>query len=110
MFSNLIGRVPNKLWFVESFESCWPRQQSKAIKDQIVELDNTVISIWDNSLVNIFHVYSDLYLYSFPYIWYPIKEMSKYSKLFSPLFSSLDLKIFFLIIREYSVKSVLNST
>ena len=78
MFFNLIGRVPNKLWFVESFESCWPRQQSKAIKDQIVELDNTVISIWDNSLVNIFHVYSDLYLYSFPYIWYPIKEMSRF--------------------------------
>ena len=45
------------------------------------QVENHGISIWDNSLVKIFHVYSDLYLYSFPYIWYPIKEMSKYSRI-----------------------------
>ena len=38
-------------------------------------LDNMVviISIWDNSVVKIFHVYFEFYIYMFPSVWFPIK-------------------------------------
>ena len=62
---------------------------SLAVLDIIV----VIISIWDNSLIKIFHVYSELYLNSFPYIWYPIKEMSK---LFLQKYFPLSSKIIWL--------------
>ena len=35
-----------------------------------------LISIWDNTVIKIFHIYSELYIKIFPYIWFPIKEMT----------------------------------
>ena len=44
-----------------------------ALLDIIVIL----ISIWDNTVIKIFHIYSEFYIKIFPYIWFPIKEMVK---------------------------------
>ena len=44
----------------------------------VLDIIVVIISIWDNSLIKIFNVYSELYLNSFPYIWYPIKEIFEY--------------------------------
>ena len=43
-----------------------------AILDIIVIL----ISIWDNTVIKIFHIYSESYIKIFPYFWFPIKEMT----------------------------------
>ena len=44
-----------------------------ALLDIIVIL----ISIWDNTVIKIFHIYSEFYIKIFPYIWFPIKEVVK---------------------------------
>ena len=36
-----------------------------------------LISIWDNTVIKIFHIYSELYIKIFPYIWFPIKELTQ---------------------------------
>ena len=40
----------------------------------VLDIMIVIISIWDHSAVKIFQLHLELYVYMFPYFWYPLKE------------------------------------